>query len=189
MNISYIVRKLHKEYIKYGGLKYTINEPTTILNHSLQTAEWMNRYTYNDPKFVVIGLFHDYGHITKKKPIDPDTGIDDKHELIGSTALKLMGFPESIYKPISLHVIAKRYLCTIDDEYYKKLSHGSKLSFALQGGKLSEQELWNFEKNKYFKDSLILRYADDLGKSLESKLRYKTIYDYKTHIEYVLHRL
>ena len=155
------IRFLNNRYKRFGGANYTINEPTTILNHSLQTANYLNFNLNCKPEEVVAGLLHDYGHILDV-PIAPDTGIDDQHEITGAKALKSLGFPDSVVIPISLHVKAKRYLMTVDRNY--KLSTGSLLSFQLQGGKMNTDELKTFENNPYYSSALFLRIADDYGK-------------------------
>lgn len=160
-SVTKTIRFLNNRYLRFGGAKYTINEPTTILNHSLQTANYLNFNLNCKPSEVVAGLLHDYGHIVNI-PISPDTGIDDHHEHIGAKALREMGFPDSVTIPISLHVKAKRYLITVDPNY--KLSSGSKLSLELQGGKMTTEELTAFEKNPYYSSALFLRIADDYGK-------------------------
>jgi predicted HD phosphohydrolase len=117
---------------------------------------------HNQHTLITAALLHDYGHIAYGQPIAPETGIDDKHEIIGADALSNLGFPQSITEPIRLHVQAKRYLCTVDSKY--PLSEGSKLSLQLQGGLMSKTELVEFQNNLFFEHALLLRYADDSGK-------------------------
>jgi putative nucleotidyltransferase with HDIG domain len=159
-----IINIINNHYSLFGGSRYTISEPLTILEHSIQTANWLKIAT-NDTNLIVAGLLHDYGHVCQGTPIDPSTKINDHHEKVGAAALLKLGFSEEVVTPINLHVLAKRYLCTVDAEYYKSLSHGSKLSFHLQGQKLNEHEMAQFKKNKYFHQAILLRHADDAGKS------------------------
>jgi hypothetical protein len=158
-----VVRLLQEQYNKYGGSNYCINEPVSILSHSTQSAIWViNNIPNPKPALVVASLLHDYGHITHGIPISPDTGVDDRHEIIGADALTRLGFGPEVTEPIRLHVQAKRYLCTVNPHY--TLSEGSKLSLELQGGLMTKREISEFRKNIYWEHSVTLRYADDYGK-------------------------
>ncbi len=159
-----IINFVSNYYNLYGGHNYTISEPLTILEHSIQTAHWLKSVT-SDPALIVEGLLHDYGHVCQGAPVCPSTKINDHHEVVGATALFKLGFPEEVYIPICMHVKAKRYLCTIDKSYYDHLSHGSKLSFNLQGSKMTNSEIEKFKSHKYFNQAILLRHADDSGKS------------------------
>jgi predicted HD phosphohydrolase len=182
MKLHKVVRLLHNQYNKFGGSNYCINEPISILEHSTQSAIWViNNIPNPKPHIVVASLLHDYGHIVHGAPISPDTGVDDKHEIIGADALANLGFGPEVTEPIRLHVQAKRYLCTVN-KYYP-LSEGSKLSLELQGGLMSKSELAEFTKNFYWRDAIILRYADDCGKSdSESGACILNFEDYITNI-------
>jgi len=188
--IQQVITRLGAKYTRWGGQAYTINEPTTILNHSLQTAIYMRDRFDPSPTAVVTALLHDYGHIAycghANPPINPDTGIDDKHELIGARVLTQMGFPPEVTEPIRLHVQAKRYLVTVDPGY--KLSHGSVLSFHLQGGKMTEQEIEKFRQHPFAFSACYLRLADDLSKPIRPS-RYRdneTFEDFASYLEEVL---
>jgi predicted HD phosphohydrolase len=61
-------------------------------------------------------------------------------------------------------VAAKRYLCAVEPDYLKGLSHASELSLRLQGGKMNAAEVQAFESETFFKDALKLRQFDDMGK-------------------------
>jgi len=61
-------------------------------------------------------------------------------------------------------VSAKRYLCTIEKNYYEELSFSSKKSFNLQGGVMNTQEKNIFIRNKYYMDALKLRRWDEKAK-------------------------
>lgn len=156
-----IINIINHHYFLFGGKNYTISEPITILEHSIQTALWLKGAT-NDSAIIVAGLLHDYGHLCQGAPT---TKINDHHEKIGAAVLSKLGFPDDVCIPISLHVTAKRYLCTLDKNYYDSLSYGSKLSFDIQGQRMNTSEIEKFRKNKYFHQAILLRHADDSGKS------------------------
>lgn len=181
MKLHRVVQLLHNQYNKYGGVNYCINEPISILSHSTQSAIWIiNNIPNHKRSTVVSALLHDYGHIAHGIPISPDSGVDDKHEIIGADALLRLGFGPEVTEPIRLHVQAKRYLCTVNPHY--TLTEGSKLSLALQGGLMNKFELSEFRKNIYSEDALLLRYADDYGKEsiLESGACILNFEDYIT---------
>jgi predicted HD phosphohydrolase len=177
-----VLRLINNRFKRFGGEKYTINEPTTILNHSLQVAQYIQFNMGGTPEEIVAGLLHDYGHISDFEPIAPEKGLDDRHEYVGAKALSDLGFPPAITVPISLHVQAKRYLVSVDPTY--RLSKGSELSLKLQGGKMSPMEIEKFESNPYYTSALFLRIADDHGKS--SRVNIKSILSYQDYITYVL---
>ena len=66
------------------------------------------------------------------------------------------------------HVLAKRYLCTVDEEYYSTLSDASKKSFLLQHGHLDNFSLKLINNilntNIHFKNAIRLRKYEDLSK-------------------------
>lgn len=187
MNLHKVVRLLHNQYNKYGGVNYCINEPISILSHSTQSAIWViNNVPNPSPSLVVSSLLHDYGHIANGIPISPDTGVDDRHEIIGADALSTLGFSPDVTEPIRLHVQAKRYICTTNPHY--TLSEGSKLSLALQGGLMSDREISEFKKNLYWRDSITLRYADDFGKDETDIESGACILNFEDYIMNVLHK-
>lgn len=170
-----LVKHIFYLYKTYGGSKYTISEPITQYEHSLQSYDWMKKYlkqkTYlpvNTKLNLCLSSFlHDIGHLLNKKPIDPKSGINDKHELNGYTWLSERGFSDYITFPILKHVDAKRYLSTIMPDYYSKLSEGSKISLELQGGLMTNKELSLFKASFCFNYALLIRQADDSAKELK----------------------
>ena len=88
---------------------------------------------------------------------------DQYHENVAASFLSKY-FPEEVTYPIKMHVIAKRYLCSVQSDYYDGLSDGSKRSFKLQGGYLNKDAIRNLESHKYFEDAVRLRKYDDNAK-------------------------
>ena len=125
---------------------------------------------------ICSSLLHDYGHFILE---DPDEMVnqdkDGMHEKIGYNFLK-NHFIESVVEPIKNHVRAKKYLAR-DKGYYRILSNASKISLKLQGGIMSDTEAKEFEKEKYFEDSVKLRRFDEGAKKIGLKI--KSIEDYK----------
>lgn len=182
---NHIIENINKLYLKRGGNNYTIDEPVSILKHSLQTAKYCQVNHHGCSSDIVACLLHDYGHLLGT-PVKPSSGINDFHEISGAFALEKLGFPEDITRPISLHVKAKRYLHTVDSEY--KLSTGSTLSLNLQGGKMTDKELREFEHNPYFNKAILLRICDDHGKHVEPSMVCDSILEWSYYISYILNR-
>ena len=63
-----------------------------------------------------------------------------------------------------MHVEAKRYLCTVDESYFGLLSEPSVISLNLQGGKMTKDEIEQFESNEFHTDAVRLRRWDDQAK-------------------------
>ncbi len=163
-----LLEHINSRFSRFGGRSYQIDEPTTIFNHSLQTA-WRAKQKKEPASFVVACLLHDYGHVLQA-PISPSSGIDDKHELLGALELARLGFPPEVTEPVRLHVTAKRYKFGVSEDYRNLLSKGSLLSLELQGGRLSHQEHCDYINSPYFYISLKLRDYDDCSKSTGAPL-------------------
>jgi predicted HD phosphohydrolase len=113
---------------------------------------------------VVAALLHDIGHMVHNLGDHPAArGIDDCHENFGAEWLA-QRFDSSVSEPVRLHVAAKRYLCTVDDDYRSRLSDDSVESLALQGGNMSVDEVARFESEKFWREAVALRKIDELAK-------------------------
>ena len=73
-------------------------------------------------------------------------------------------------------VKAKKYLAR-NQKYYEILSPASRASLHLQGGVMNDEEAKDFEKEKFFDESLKLRKLDEAAKKIGIKI--KNIDDYK----------
>ncbi|HTR84451.1 MAG TPA: HD domain-containing protein, partial [Reyranella sp.] len=94
------------------------------LQHALQSAH-LAEQDGASPATVLASLLHDIGHMIHTLGRDPaGRGIDDVHEDLGGDWLAERFGPE-VSEPVRLHVAAKRYLCTVEPDYYGKLSPGS----------------------------------------------------------------
>ncbi len=92
------------------------------------------------------------------------------HESIGGECLKSLGMNTKVVILIKSHVDAKRYLVSINPEYYDKLSNASKGTLEFQGGKMSEDEIKEFENNPLKEVILKMRYWDDMAKVKDLKI-------------------
>lgn len=153
----------------YASHRYD-GEDVTQLQHALQCAEWAIR-DHASPSTVAAALFHDIGHLD-----DVANGhgrqdrIDDQHEHRAVGLLRPF-FNEQVFCPVRLHVIAKRYLCTIDPGYLEGLSVVSQTTFVLQGGLLTERECQEFERDSYHQNAIRLRKCDDMAKDPTAQTR------------------
>jgi predicted HD phosphohydrolase len=73
-------------------------------------------------------------------------------------------FNPAVTEPIRLHVVAKRYLCSVIPEYWDSLSAASKRSLKLQGGIFSPEQAEQFIQQPYAQDAVQLRIFDDKAK-------------------------
>ena len=95
-----------------GGSCY--DENVSQFQHALQTAA-LARSAEATPAQVVGALLHDLGHLLlNEKEQDEDFLKQDlDHETVAARYLEPF-FPTEVTVPISLHVPAKRYLCTVE---------------------------------------------------------------------------
>lgn len=147
-------------YFSRGGLHY--GEGVTQIEHALQCAELAEGQGASE-SLVVAALLHDIGHLFEKEEAVADGKFDDRHEAIGAKALAGL-FPEAVWRPVALHVAAKRYLCFIEPQYWAGLSEASKKSLELQGGTFSQEQAQAFERAPYWQEAVLLRRFDDMGK-------------------------
>jgi gamma-butyrobetaine dioxygenase len=152
-------------YAARGALNY--GEGVTQLEHALQCAALAE----NDgapPSLIAACLLHDIGHLFETEK--DATRADDRHEASG--ALVLAGlFGEAVFKPVALHVAAKRYLCFKEAKYFSLLSPASRHSLKLQGGSFDPAQAMAFELKPYWQDAVLLRRLDDMGKRDEHSAR------------------
>jgi phosphonate degradation associated HDIG domain protein len=151
-----------------GQLQYH-GEVVTQIEHAWQCAQFAK--THGASKFLQLAAWiHDIGHLLSQLEDSPTlVGKDDRHEVIGSKYLAAI-FPEAVYKPIELHVDAKRFLVSREPIYRDQLSVDSIRSLQLQGGNMSMVECQEFLSKPYSQDSILLRRWDDLAKKSDYKM-------------------
>lgn len=144
-------------YHRFGAETY--DEDVAQLDHALQTAALATSAGAGHA-LVAAALLHDIGHLLALQshgdPMEP-------HQRVGPAFLAGL-FPETVTRPITLHVAAKRYLCTAEPDYRPRLSAGSARSLALQGGPMSADEVRAFTAAPGWRDAVALRRWDDAGK-------------------------
>jgi phosphonate degradation associated HDIG domain protein len=160
MNPVASLSEIERLYLTYGGLHY--GEGVTQLEHALQSAA-LAEAEQSAPSLVIAALLHDIGHFFAKEEDVAHAHIDDHHEAVGAKVLAKL-FGEDVWRPIALHVAAKRYLCAREPDYFNALSLASQRSLQLQGGPFGETQAAGFERAPYWRESVALRRFDDMGK-------------------------
>ncbi len=135
-------------------------EKVSIAEHSLLTA--LAAEEANEPEALVAAcLLHDVGHWLDEP--DDEYGIHSHGDLGGDWVAERFG-PE-VSEPVRLHVEAKRYLCSVDPDYFDHLSEASIYTLGKQGGPMSSDEAASFAANPHYLDAITLRrLEDDHGK-------------------------
>jgi predicted HD phosphohydrolase len=176
------INKLFKWMTIEGNTKY--DDSVTQFEHSIQTAMLAKKYNAK-PCLIAASLFHDIGHlILNENESKKDFLLYDlNHEEIGAKWLEKI-FPINVTEPIKLHVCAKRFLCSVEKNYYEKLSFSSKKSLLLQGGLMSDNEQKIFINNKYYSDAIKIRKWDDNAK--KDGIIIDSINDFKKEIMSVM---
>ncbi|MGA2838084.1 MAG: HD domain-containing protein [Acidimicrobiales bacterium] len=134
-------------------------------SHALQCAA-LARVSGAEDALVVAALLHDVGHLLSDADHRPGADLsldDDHHEAVGArwTAVR---FGPAVSRPIALHVLAKRYRCTVDPDYLQALSPASTLTLRAQGGLLDQDTVARFEAHPGFEDACRLREWDEAAK-------------------------
>ena len=133
------------------------------LQHALQAAA-LAEADGAAPATVLASLLHDVGHMIHRLGEDPASrGVDDVHEELGAHWLAERFGPE-VSEPVRLHVTAKRYLCTVESDYFGKLAPDSVRSLKLQGGLMSPDEVEAFRANPFHAEAVRLRRYDEEAK-------------------------
>lgn len=157
MNVSYLFELLEtKGHEQYG------QEAISQLEHALQCAT-LARDEGAEDEMVLAALFHDVGHLIADDENVALEGIDAFHENVGHAALVKV-FGEDVAQPVKLHVLAKRYLCTTNPAYFDGLTQASKTSLEVQGGKLTDEEIAQFESHPHSGEAVRLRQWDEAAK-------------------------
>jgi [1-hydroxy-2-(trimethylamino)ethyl]phosphonate dioxygenase len=157
------IDRIYALYQSQGDKMY--GENITQMQHAIQVAKLAENNNASDA-LIAAGLLHDIGHLLFNEQV-VEWSINDKHEIIGATLLQGI-FGEAVAEPVKLHVMAKRYLCGINEGYYEGLSVASRESLHLQGGSIGDSHKRSvFERNPYFDQAINLRNWDDEGKNTQ----------------------
>jgi phosphonate degradation associated HDIG domain protein len=151
------------ELLASGGGAAYFGEPVTVLEHSLQTA-WFIQKGGGAETLIAAALLHDAGHLMHSAGEDAaQRGLDTRHEELAVAALA-GHLPAAVLDPIRMHVAAKRYLCFAEPKYLAALSPASVESLTLQGGPMTTDEAAGFLATPHAREAVRLRRADDAAK-------------------------
>ena len=153
--------EISRAFAERGADAY--GENVSQLDHALQCAQLAEAEGAGD-HLIAAALLHDYGHLFEGRGDAAEhQGRDAQHEVHGARVLRRWFGPE-VAGPVSLHVMAKRYLCAAEPGYAAGLSPASVLSLSLQGGPLTPSQCRRFERSRFAADAIRLRRWDDAGK-------------------------
>ncbi len=145
-----------------GDMAY-FGEEVSVLEHSLQAACFAERDGADDAT-VTAALVHDIGHLLHGLSEDiAAQGRDARHEEVACGYLSRY-FADDVVAPVRMHVAAKRYLCSVEPDYFNQLSASSVQSLALQGGPFTEAEAAEFAGRPFALKAVALRRWDDEAK-------------------------
>ncbi|HVW73324.1 MAG TPA: HD domain-containing protein [Rhizomicrobium sp.] len=157
------LEEIEQLYALRGCLHY--GEGVTQIEHALQSAI-LAEAEGAGPDLIVAALLHDIGHLLVSEEDVAQGRFDDRHEAVGARMLKAL-FPEPVWRPVALHVAAKRYLCFTEPQYWAGLSPASRQSLKLQGGPFDQAQALVFQSAPFWQEAVRLRRFDDMGKRAE----------------------
>ena len=166
--MAVVIDKIFDLFASFGSEAY--GEDLSLERHMIQSAALAKAMGASD-SLVVAALLHDVGYFLHADGGARDgVGGDFEHESLGAMWLS-QAFGEEVTRPIALHVRAKQYLCAVEPGYLEQLSDASRLSLALQGGIMNEDEAEAFAKQPAFDAALVVRRCDDAGKDAAIQTR------------------
>jgi predicted HD phosphohydrolase len=134
-------------------------------SHALQCAAEAQARGAHD-SVVVACLLHDIGHfLVEDATVQREdlSLVDDRHEAAGSRWLAPR-FGPAVANPVALHVVAKRWRCTVDPRHHASLSGASQATLVAQGGLLGADEVRRFEQSPGFEHAVLVRDCDEAAK-------------------------
>lgn len=159
-----VANEIMAMYSKHGGEEYA-GEKVSQLEHMVQAAQLAEQQGFDD-EVILAAFLHDIGHICEAAQGDNEMGGYGikSHEEIAARFLAEKGFSKKIIRLVQSHVNAKRYLTSRYPEYYEQLSDASKKTLEYQGGKMTEEEAIEFEKDPLFTLIIQMRKWDEQAK-------------------------
>jgi predicted HD phosphohydrolase len=143
--------------VKRGAMHWG-DEPVSALDHALQCAA-RARAAHAVDEVVLAALLHDVGHLLS----DAEETPFSHHGLWAARFLRPF-VPPRVAWLVEHHVLAKRYLCTVDRTYAESLSLGSTRSWIRQGGALDRETRQALEGQPWLADALAVRRWDEEAK-------------------------
>lgn len=162
LNSETIVDFIGDIFHRRGADSY-LGEDVTMSEHMLQGAYLAEKSGAEDP-VIAAALLHDIGHYTNEFPEDAlEKGVNNYHDSAGADVIKDF-FPSLVIDAIRYHVAAKRYLCAVEEDYFRRLSNASVHTLNLQGGPMSADEIAVFRSQPHLETIIQVRRWDDEGK-------------------------
>jgi predicted HD phosphohydrolase len=143
--------------VKRGAARRA-DERVSALDHALQCGA-LARAARADEEVVLAALLHDVGHLIS----DGEESCVTHHGMWAARFLRPF-VPARVAWLVEHHVIAKRYLCTVDRGYAEGLSPASLRSWLIQGGALDRATRLDLERQPWLPDALAVRRWDDAAK-------------------------
>ena len=143
-----------------GDARY--DETVTQLEHALQCTALARRDRAAD-EVVLAALLHDIGHLMRRMPDAPE----GHHGHEGASLLHPW-VPPRVAWLVEHHVVAKRYLCTVNPRYAGRRSPASVRSLAAQGAVRDPEQQLALETQPWFGDAVRIRRWDDDAKVVDA---------------------
>jgi putative nucleotidyltransferase with HDIG domain len=131
------VNQVFSLILAQGSTDY-LGERISQLSHSLQAAA-LAQQANADEDTILGALLHDIGRfIPAAEKMESMVTADGtyvgkaSHEVVGEEYLRGMGFSEKICALVGAHVVAKRFLCAVEEGYWEDLSGSSKATLRFQ---------------------------------------------------------
>ena len=134
-------------------------ERLSLLEHALQCAA-LARRARSDDEVVIAALLHDVGRLLGEGTMPTDDTWGRHHGTAGAALVRPF-VSARIAWLIEHHVVAKRYLCTVDARYAADLSARSPATPAVAVPRLSLDEQVALETHPWFANAVALRRWDD----------------------------
>lgn len=128
----------------------------SLLDHGLQCARLARVRHPEDLELQVAALVHDIGQTLT----DNDEAM---HGVVGAQFVGPVLGPR-VAALVELHVPAKRYLVSTDADYSQRLSPASVASLEIQGGRMTPEEVADYEREPCSRDAVMLRRYDESAK-------------------------
>ena len=130
-----------------------------LWTHQLQTAENLELEGAGE-ELIVAGLLHDLGDGRVAEAAHAPFAAHLVRPLLGERVAWLIG----------AHADAKRYICTVQPDYWANLSPLSQQTLLRQGDLMSPDEVSQFAAHPWFEEAIRLRTCDDAGKDLQHQV-------------------
>ena len=183
------IERLFKEH----GQKKYIGEGVSQSTHAFCAASNAHQYfrgkiQHNQNHIVTASLLHDVGQLVALDELS-DVRKSTKwgflhHEHIGAAYLQRIGFHVDVCQMVRNHVKAKRYLVSTSPFYYETLSEASKATLLEQIGMMNFSEQVEFENERLFHESILVRKFDDSAKPTEDAVMQTFNFLWKTYIQH-----